>query len=327
MSRARELGIAPGSLATGPNNAITDVGGVLVGQVTLRSDDGVATGVTAIRPHPGNLFQDKVPGAVYVGNGFGKIAGSTQVAELGTIETPIVLTNTLSVAQGIEGAVTWTLEHPGNEQVTSVNALVGETNDGRLNDIRARRVRESHVLQAIRTATDGPVEEGSVGAGTGTLCFGWKGGIGTSSRVTAAGWTAGVLTQTNYGGALRIDGVPVAAPPDAEPPSPDGSCMLVVATDAPVSARALERLAARAVFAMARTGSSYSNGSGDYGVAFSVARQPETLSPDELSPLFEAVLDAAEEAIYNSLFAATTVVGHEGRVGRALPLDAFRRDR
>ena len=334
--RARELGITPGSLPAGPLNAITDVDGVRVGHVTLIEGENVRTGVTAIVPHAGNVFQQKVPGAVFVGNAFGKLAGSTQVQELGTIESPIILTNTLSVGAGIEGTVRWTLTQPGNENVRSVNALVGETNDGGLNDIRGLHVRPQHVMEAINKASTGAVLEGSVGAGTGTVAFGWKGGIGTSSR-KAGDWTVGVLVQTNYGGALRIDGRPIP-PPDRRAGDPDpehGSCMIVVATDAPLDARDLERLAARAVFAMARTGSSFSNGSGDFAIAFSThpslrvtmgdgAAQTRTVLPtDGVSRLFSAVLDATEEAIYNSLLKATTVTGN-GRTIEALPLERIK---
>ena len=338
-ARARDLGIAPGDLPTGEHNGITDVAGVRVGQVTLIEGEDVRTGVTAIVPHPGNVYQEKVAGGVFVGNAFGKLAGSTQVSELGTIETPIVLTNTLSVARGIDGAVTWTLAQPGNETVTSVNAVVGETNDGVLNDIRGRHVTEEHVLDAITTATDGPVQEGTVGAGTGTTCFGWKGGIGTASRVVD-GYTVGVLVQTNYGGSLRVDGVPIGEelePPDrgAAETSGDGSCVFVVATDAPLSPRNLERLGARAVFAMARTGSTFTNGSGDFAIAFSTSpdsrERPGTTVQDAkflpnagVSPLFRAVLDAAEEAIYNSLFMATTVTGRNGTTRHAIPLERVR---
>jgi D-aminopeptidase len=331
--RARELGIKPGNLQPGPRNAITDVEGVRVGHVTLVEGDSVRTGVTAIVPHGGNVFRDKVAGAVFVGNAFGKLAGSTQVQELGTIETPIILTNTLSVGAGIEGAVRWTLNQPGNENVRSVNAIVGETNDGGLNDIRGMHVRPQHVIEAITKASSGDVIEGAVGAGTGTVAFGWKGGIGTSSR-KAGEWTVGVLVQTNYGGSLRIAGQPIEGPGRAggAPVSADGSCMIVVATDAPLDARDLERLAARAIFAMARTGSSYSNGSGDFAIAFSThpslrvtmgASEPQSrtvLPTDGVSRLFSAVLDATEEAIYNSLLKATTTTGN-GRTIEALPLD------
>lgn len=350
--RSRDLGIAPGSYAPGPLNAITDVSGVRVGQVTLVEGDSVRTGVTAVVPHAGNVFQQKVAGAVFVGNAFGKLAGSTQVQELGTIETPIVLTNTLSVGAVLEGVVQWTLAQPGNEAVRSVNALVGETNDGGLNDIRGLHVRPSHAVAAITAARGGAVEEGSVGAGTGTRAFGWKGGIGTASRVVPVGrerYTLGVLVQANYGGALTIDGVPVGAalgrvavlgphaPGAAVDPrgSADGSCMIVVATDAPLGPRDLERLAARAVFGLARTGSSYSNGSGDYAVAFTTheawrtafgdtALRPRLQVPtDAVSPLFQAALEATEEAVYNALLRATTVTSRFG-TAEALPVDRVR---
>jgi len=341
--RARELGIAPGAGAPGALNAISDVAGVRVGHTTVTSGEGVRTGVTAILPHPGNLFREKVPGAVFVGNAFGKLAGSTQVRELGTIESPIVLTNTLSVGTALEATVRWTLAQPGNDNVRSVNALVGETNDGSLNDIRGLHVTREHVLAAINGARDGAVEEGAVGAGTGTVAFGWKGGIGTSSRVvqSAERWTVGVLVQSNYGGRLTIAGVPVwkeLSPRDtgggALLPDADGSCMIVVATDAPLDARDLERLAARAIFAMARTGSTFSNGSGDFAIAFSThptlrvtsasGPQARTVLPtDGVSALFEAVLDATEEAIYNSILKATDVTGN-GRTIRALPIEPLR---
>ena len=339
--RARDLGIAPGAGSPGALNAITDVAGVRVGHTTIVSGENVRTGVTAVLPHGGTLFREKVPGAVFVGNAFGKLAGSTQVQELGTIESPIVLANTLSVGTAIEATVRWTLAQAGNEDVRSVNALVGETNDGGLNDIRGLHVTREHVLSAINGATDGAVEEGVVGAGTGTTAFGWKGGIGTSSRIVqqqSDRWTVGVLVQTNYGGKLTIAGVPVwkelstrsnaGAPDDA-----DGSCMIVVATDAPLDARDLERLAARAIYAMARTGSTYSNGSGDFAIAFSThpslrvtgggGPQPRSILPtDSISGLFEAAMDATEEAIYNSLLRATDVTGN-GRTVRALPVDAL----
>jgi len=343
--RARDLGIAPGVYAPGPLNAITDVGGVRVGHTTLVDGDTVRTGVTAILPHEGNLFQDKVAGAVFVGNAFGKLAGSTQVNELGTIETPIVLTNTLSVGIAMDAVVRYTLAQPGNEQVRSVNAVVGETNDGGLNDIRGLHVTAAHVLDAIRGAAGGPVAEGAVGAGTGTICYGWKGGIGTASRRVAAergGYTVGVLAQTNFGGHLTIAGVPIwrslqparAARADARGDQ-DGSCMLVVATDAPLDARDLRRLAARAVFGLARTGSSYSNGSGDFAIAFSTSpemrsrfgetapRAHQTLPTDATSPLFEAALEATEEAVYNSLLQATTVRSAIGTAD-AIPIDRLR---
>ncbi|MFN7916917.1 MAG: P1 family peptidase [Vicinamibacterales bacterium] len=344
--RSRDLGVAPGVLPPGPLNAITDVKGVRVGQVTLIEGDAVRTGVTAVLPHGGNLFQDKVGGAVFVGNAFGKLAGSTQVAELGTIETPIVLTNTLSVGTAMDAVVRYTLSQPGNEQVRSVNPLVGETNDGGLNDIRGLHVTTAHVLDAIGRARDGAVDEGTVGAGTGTMAFGWKGGIGTSSRTVRGGYTVGVLVQTNFGGNLTIGGVPVyklLQPPtraaldaeDARRRAGDGSCMIVVATDAPVDARDLRRIAARAVFGLGRTGSSYSNGSGDFAIAFTTstemrstfnatdARSRQVLPPDAMSPLFEAALEATEEAVYNSLFRATSVRSRSGSA-EALPIDRLR---
>jgi D-aminopeptidase len=344
--RARDLGIAPGVFPPGPLDAITDVAGVRVGHATLVEGDRVRTGVTAIVPHSGNVFQDKVAGAVFVGNAFGKLAGSTQVEELGTIETPIVLTNTLSVGTAVDAVAAYTIGQPGNAGVQSVNAVVGETNDGGLNDIRGQHVTRDHVLAAIRDAREGPVIEGSVGAGAGTQCLGWKGGIGTASRVLPArygGYVLGVLVQTNFGGVLTIAGAPVgkelgrysfapAGPGGSEDIPVDGSCMIVVATNAPIDARDLRRLAARAVFGLARTGSSYSNGSGDYAVAFSTsaevrqranatAAQARTILPPEaVSPLFQAALEATEEAVYNSLFQATTVTGN-GRTVEAIPID------
>jgi D-aminopeptidase len=350
--RARDLGLAPGVFPPGPLDAITDVTGVRVGQVTLVAGESVRTGVTAVLPHEGNLFQEKVPGAVFVGNAFGKLAGSTQVRELGTIETPIVLTNTLAVGTAVAAVVGWTLAQPGNEDVRSVNALVGETNDGALNDIRSLPVRPEHVVAAIRSATGGPVAEGSVGAGTGTVAFGWKGGVGTASRRLPGrfgGHTLGVLVQANFGGVLTMDGVPVGrelgryafGPVEATAraaraaPRADGSCMIVVATDAPLPAHDLERLAARALFGLARTGSSFANGSGDYAIAFSTApglrshhgdeaaRPRAALPTGALSPLFEAALEATEEAVLNALLRATTVTA-AGRTVEALPLDRLR---
>jgi D-aminopeptidase len=342
QKRARELGIVPGVLQPGPLNAITDVAGVAVGHVTLWQGDSIRTGVTAILPHSGNLFQQKVPAAVFVGNAFGKLAGSTQVNELGNLETPIVLTNTLNVAEGIAGVVEYTLAQPGNERVRSVNAVVGETNDGTLNDIRGRHVTKENVLEAIRSAKGGPVPEGAVGAGAGTVCFGYKGGIGTSSRQlpsSQGSYIVGVLVQTNFGGVLEINGAPVAqelarSRKGNQYGSPDGSCMVVVATDAPLDARNLKRLAARAIMGLAKTGSYSSNGSGDFVIAFSAApdaRVPEnprtpTLSPpvlsnDAVSPLFQAVKEATEEAVYNSLFMAKTTTGYGGRTVEALPID------
>lgn len=328
--RARDLGLTPGVFPPGPLNAITDVSGVRVGHVTLIQGDHIRTGVTAVVPAPGNLFREKVPGAVFVGNAFGKLAGSTQVDELGTIETPIILTNTLNVGAGMEGVIAYTLALPGNERVASVNAIVGETNDGGLNDIRGMHVRREHVIEAIRSAKDGAVAEGSVGAGTGTQAFGWKGGIGTSSRVAGAsygGYTVGVLVQSNFGGVLTMGGAPVGRELGkysfANAGSGDGSCMIVVATDAPMTARDLKRLAARAVFGMARTGSSYSNGSGDFAIAFSTARGGTPLPTDSLSPLFEMALEATEEAIYNSLLRATTVESRSGKA-EAIPVERVR---
>lgn len=326
----RDWGRAPGVLPTGPLNAITDVDGVRVGQVTLNHGAGVRTGVTAIIPHGGDLFRDRVPAALKVANGYGKLAGATQIRELGELETPIVLTNTLSVAAAMEGIIRWTLDQPGHEDIRSVNAVVGETNDGGLNDIRGLHVTHAHVIEAITTARTGPVAEGAVGAGTGTIAFGFKGGIGTSSRRlprSLGGHTVGVLVQSNYGGLLTIDGVPVGAEigryylKDAvEAEKPDGSIMIIVATDAPLSDRNLERLAERAFAGLARTGAAYSNGSGDYAIAFSTAegvrRTPEHREGlasyedwpnDRMSPLFVAVAEATEEAILNSMLRAETV--------------------
>ncbi len=341
--RARDLGIAPGIFPAGPLNAITDVSGVRVGHLTLIEGEAVRTGVTAILPHAGNLFQEKVAGAVFVGNAFGKLAGSTQVEELGTIETPIVLTNTLAVGTAVEAVVRFMLAVPGNADARSVNALVGETNDAALNDIRSLPIRGEHVLAAIRGAKQGVVAEGSVGAGTGAVAFGFKGGIGTASRRLPdrfGGHTLGVLVQANFGGVLSMDGVPVGRDWNrhafsSDPSSADGSCMIVVATDAPLDAAALKRLAARAVFGLARAGSSYSNGSGDYAIAFttapeqrtrhgeSAARQRTSLPTEALSPLFEAALEATEEAVYNALLQATTVTSR-GRTIEALPIDRLR---
>jgi D-aminopeptidase len=315
------------------------VAGVRVGHVTLIQGDDVRTGVTAIVPAAGNLFQEKVPGAVFVGNAFGKLAGSTQVDELGAIETPIVLTNTLNVGTAMEGVIAYTLSQPGNEKVVSVNAVVGETNDSGLNDIRGMHVRRQDVLDAIQSAKDGVVAEGSVGAGTGTICFGWKGGIGTSSRKAPeryGGYTVGALVHTNFGGILTMGGAPVGQRMGKYAyGSGDGSCMIVMATDAPLTARDLKRLAARAVFGLARTGSSYSNGSGDYAIAFSTAAsvrvkpstQPATysvLTTDQTSPLFEMALEAVEESVYNSLLQATTIRSKFGTV-EAIPIEPLRR--
>lgn len=338
--RLRDWGIEIGVFKPGPNNAVTDVEGVKVGHVTLTRGDSVRTGVTAVLPHEGNVFEQKVRAAVFVGNGFGKLIGTTQISELGQIETPIVLTNTLSVWDAANGVVDYMLALPGNERVRSINPVVGETNDGFLNDIRGRHVSRSDVLRAISAATGGHVEEGCVGAGTGTICNGWKGGIGTSSRrlpPAMGGYTVGVLVQTNYGGILDIAGVPVGkelgryAFKERLAPRGDGSCMIVVATDAPLSIRQLQRLAARAPLALGRTGSSMSHGSGDYVIAFTTSRDAEetdegirtrTLLNDEhLSPLFQATVEATEEAIVNSLFKATDTKGYLGRTVEALPLE------
>ncbi|MCX6624774.1 MAG: P1 family peptidase [Acidobacteria bacterium] len=320
--RARDLGIVIGTLEPGPLDAITDVPGVAVGHTTVSRGDSIRTGVTVILPHGGNLFREKVPGAVFVGNAFGKLAGSTQVEELGEIETPIALTSTLNVPRVADALIDYMLALPGNDQVRSVNPLVGETNDGYLNDIRARVVGRAEVLEALRTAHGGPVEEGSVGAGTGTVAFGYKGGIGTASR-KVSGWTVGVLVQTNFGGDLRLNGVPVGRELRAKGPnSGNGSILMVVATDAPVDARNLRRMGARTMFGLARSGSSGSNGSGDYAIAFSTARGPgRLLSNDEMSPLFQAVIDSTEEAISNSLLKAVTTTGN-GHTVEALPIQA-----
>jgi len=340
--RLRDLGLEIGIFRTGSLNAITDVPGVQVGQLTLNEGDDVRTGVTAILPHGGNLFREKVPGAISVGNGFGKLLGVTQVGELGQVETPILLTNTLSVWDVADGIVDYMLGLPGNEHVRSINPVVGETNDGGLNDIRGRHVTRDHAVKAIRSANSGPVAEGAVGAGAGTICFGWKGGIGTSSRVlppALGGFCVGVLVQTNYGGVLEIAGVPVGKElgrysfRDQLNYPGDGSCMMVVATNAPLNSHQLKRLAKRATLALGRTGSSMSNGSGDYVIAFSTAEEVRIrtdaekveavprLSEDDLSPLFQAVVEATEESIDNSLLKATTVRGYQGREVQALPIE------
>lgn len=347
--RIRDLGVSPGVFPPGPLDAITDVSGVRVGHRTLVRGDSVRTGVTAILPHAGNLFQQKVPAGVAVGNGFGKAAGFLQVRELGNLETPIVLTNTLAVGTAVEAVVAWTLEQPGNESVRSVNAVVGETNDGYLNDIRSRPVTAADVRAAIAAAAPGPVEEGSVGAGTGTMAFGWKGGIGTASRViptSLGGYTVGALVQTNFGGILTIDGIRVGERlgrysflDDLRRESGDrgdGSCMIVLATDAPLSDRNLERLASRAFLGLARTGSFLANGSGDFAIAFSTknlvpfeakerTRTVEELSNDAASPLFLAAVEAVEEAVYNSLTRATDVTGYQGHKADALSIEELRK--
>jgi D-aminopeptidase len=340
---AEAYGIRIGVMQKGPTNSIVDVAGVKVGHVTLIIADSIRTGVTAILPHGNNLFQQKVPAAVFTGNGFGKLAGTTQIKELGNIESPIILTNTLSVAEGINGVINYTLAQKGNEQVQSVNAVVGETNDGALNDIRGKHVKVDHVLQAINTASTQKPQQGNVGAGTGTVCFGFKGGIGTASRKLPAslgGYTVGVLVQTNFGGVLQIDGVPVGEKlgrysfSDQLQNPVDGSCMIVVATDAPLDSRNLERLAKRAFMGLAKTGGIASNGSGDYVIAFSnnasvlITHNSKTstitttvLRNDEMSPLFMAAIEATEEAIINSLFMATDMKGKGGRTIESLPLD------
>lgn len=346
--RASDLGLKVGILPTGPLDAITDVAGVEVGQTTIVRGDDLRTGVTAILPHPGNLYREKVPGAVFVGNGFGKLAGSTQVDEMGDIETPILLTSTTSVPRVADALISYMLALPGNEDVLSINPLVGETNDGYLSDIRGRQIRPEDVFAAMKNAKGGPVEEGAVGAGTGTVVFGFKGGIGTSSRrlpPKVGGYTVGVLVQTNFGGVLTISGAPVGRElgqyylreelqqAGGAKDRGDGSVMIVVATDAPMDARNLKRLAARAWLGVARTGSSASNGSGDYAIAFSTApqvrirtedkgltRHIEVLTNDAVSPLFLAVIEATEEAVYNSMFRAKTMTAH-GHTVEALPIE------
>lgn len=339
----RDHGIAIGVLQPGQWNAITDVPGVEVGHKTLVRGDSVRTGVTAVLPHPGNLFRDKVPAAVYVGNGFGKLTGTTQIEELGNIETPIVLTNTLGVPTAADALIDYTFSFADNDDVRSVNPVVGETNDGYLNDIRGRHVTKADVLEAIRSATGGRVEQGNVGAGTGTVAFGFKGGIGTSSRKlpeSLGGHVVGVLVQANFGGVLSVDGVQIGKAlhkyylSDELNDSPDGSCMIVVATDAPLDARNLKRLAKRAMLGLARTGGIASNGSGDYVIAFSAnpsvrvayesdspVRQAGVLRNDAMSPLFLAAIEATEEAVLNSLFNAATMTGRDGHVVDALPVD------
>lgn len=339
--RAEDLGLSIGSFATGKWNAITDVEGVKVGHVTITEGSHARTGVTAVLPHDGDLFQEKVRAAIAVGNGFGKLIGLTQVRELGLIETPIVLTNTLSVFTAATALVKHTLDSPGNEDVRSVNPVAGECNDGWLNEIRGFHVTERHVLDAINGASGGVVDEGCVGAGTGTRCLGFKGGIGTSSRLVPAGditYTVGVLVQTNFGGSLRLDGVPIGSilKERKEAGAGEGSCMIVVATDAPLSSRALERLARRTFLGLARTGSVMSHGSGDYAIAFTTAcriplrgsaLEPELglLRDDRLTPLFTAVVDATEEAVYNSLLKATSTTGRQGHRAEALPVDEVER--
>ncbi|MGO9946247.1 MAG: P1 family peptidase [Steroidobacteraceae bacterium] len=346
--RASDLGLKVGILPTGPLDAITDVAGVEVGQTTIVRGDNIRTGVTAVLPHTGNLYREKVPAAIFVGNGFGKLTGSTQVDEMGNIETPILLTSTTSVPRVADAVISYMLALPGNEDVLSINPVVGETNDGYLNDIRGRHITPDDVFSAIKGAKGGAVEEGDVGAGTGTVVFGWKGGIGTASRRLPAvldGYTVGVLVQTNFGGVLTIAGAPVGQElgqyylrkeleqSGSAKDKADGSCMIVVATDAPLDSRNLKRLAARALMGVARTGGSASNGSGDYAIAFSTAsevrihanaqallRSEQVMSNDAMSPLFLAAIEATEEAVYNSMFKATTSIGN-GHTVEALPIE------
>lgn len=346
--RSADIGLKVGVLPAGPLDAITDVAGVQVGQKTLIEGDRVRTGVTAILPHAGNLYRDRVPAGVFVGNGYGKMTGSTQIEEMGEIEAPILLTSTTSVFRVADAVISHMLSLPGNEEVLSVNPVVGETNDGYLNDIRGRHISPQDVEDAIRGAKSGTVDEGAVGAGTGTVAFGWKGGIGTASRRVPAGlggYTVGVLVQSNFGGILTIGGAPVgqelgqyylkerASQATERKDKADGSCMIVIATDAPLDARNLKRLAARAWVGMGRTGSSASNGSGDYAIAFStssqaairygnpaITRKTDSVTNDAMSPLFEASIEATEEAIYNSMLRATTTTGN-GHTVEALPID------
>lgn len=351
--RLRDAGFAIGALPTGPLNAITDVAGVRVGQVTLIEGESTRTGATAILPHGDNLFRDKVPAGLCVANGYGKMAGGSQLEELGEIETPILLTNTLAIGRGVQAVVDWTLAQPGNEMVTSVNALVGETNDGGLNDIRAERPSREELRRAIEIAAEGPVDEGCVGAGTGTIAFGWKGGIGTSSRILPeklGGYKVGALAQTNFGGILQIGGVRAGEAlgqfylkdklnQDTPHGAADGSVMIVIATDAPLSDRNLKRLAARGAAGLARTGAAMSNGSGDYAIAFSThpdvrrtAKRRKALTSypdlpnDQVSPLFLAAIEAVEEAIINSLFAAATTTGFEAATGKTRTIQALPRE-
>jgi len=343
--RARDAGITPGIYAPGPFNAITDVAGVKVGHVSLNEGDEIRTGVTAILPHSDNLYQNKVPAGYAQGNGYGKMMGTTQVIELGELETPVLLTNTLSVPEAAAGSIEWTLAQPGNESVRSVNAVVGETNDGRINNIRLRSIKPEDAITAITNASEGPVAEGSVGAGMGTVNFGWKGGIGTSSRILPeeeGGFTVGVIVQTNYGGELHIMGVPMTAEAldtasarVAQEASPDGSVMIIIATDAPLSDRNLERLAKRSFLGLGRTGSAMSNGSGDYALAFSTAESVRRTTARQamlsriadwpngrMTPLFQAVVEATEEAVYNALFKASDVRGINEELYPQLPVPA-----
>ncbi len=345
---ARDLGLTPGILPPGNLNAITDVAGVRVGHCTLMEGDDIRTGVTAVLPHGGNLYQDKVPAGLAVGNGYGKLTGVTQLLELGELETPILLTNTLAVPRAAEALIEWTLTRSGNEKVRSVNPVVGETNDGLLNNIRKQALTAEHFWLALESAVSAPIAQGAVGAGMGTVCFGWKGGIGSSSRrlpESFGGWTVGALVQSNYGGILQMDGIPVGKLlgryylKEALASSPaDGSIVIILATDAPLSDRNLTRLARRGLAGLARTGAAMSNGSGDYVIAFSTAESvrrtaerrqqvwayPE-VSNEQMSPLFLAAIEATEEAIYNSLLAAVTVRGYQGTIVHALPVDEVER--
>lgn len=343
QKRIRDYGIEIGVLKPGKNNAITDVKGVKVGHTTIIKGANIRTGVTAILPHSNNIFQYKVPAAIYLGNGFGKLAGYSQVKELGNLETPIILTNTLSVPTASNALITYTLNQPENKNVRSVNSVVGETNDGYLNDIRGRHVTEEDVLSAINNAKSGNVIEGNVGAGTGTICFGYKGGIGTSSRVLPeelGGYTVGVLVQTNFGGVFQLNGVPIAKELDNYPRNytydVDGSCMIIVMTDAPLSARNLERLAKRAMLGLAKTGGIASNGSGDYVIAVSTAKESripynstskfiknKELRNAAITPLFLATIEATEEAILNSLFAANTMIGRDNHLVKSIRIDTI----
>ena len=348
--RARDIGLQPGILNTGPLNAITDVNGVLVGQVTMVEGNSIRTGATAILPHGGNIYQDKVPAAAVIGNGFGKMMGYSQIHELGEIETPIVLTNTMSVPRAADAILDWTLKQSGNEAVRSVNMVVGETNDSGLNDIRGRHLTPEIIIEAIEDAKSGPVQEGDVGAGKGTIAFGWKGGIGTSSRELPSalgGYTVGVLVQSNYGGVLTMDGVPVGEELNqyylkehVDSDTADGSIMMIVATDAPLSDRNLKRLANRALTGLARTGSSMTNGSGDYVISFSTAESVRRTSerrnnkatteevPNNLmSPLFQAAAEATEEAIYNSMLMARTVSSVNAQTGETRTIEEIPVDR
>lgn len=340
QKRVRDYGIRIGTFQNGKQNSITDVIGVMVGHKTLISEADVRTGVTAILPHSENIFQSKVPAAIYTANGFGKLVGSTQVEELGNIETPIILTNTLSVPTAADALIDYILSFAANKNVRSINPVVGETNDGKLNNIQNRYIKKKDVLYAIENANSNFIEEGNVGAGTGTICFGYKGGIGTSSRMLPekyGGYTIGVIVQTNFGGDLMIDGVPIGQELRSleNEADKDGSCMIVVATDAPLRSRNLKRLARRATFGIARTGGHYSNGSGEYVIAFSTSEEMripyesgdtysingKELRNDRMSPLFEAVIEATEEAILNSLFAAETMVGRSSYGVEALPIE------